>query len=164
MSESYGSDCSAALIDECTSGQSFFSMHSYDNQFYLENFGFNIFESGLCSEDSSVTSARVYSICSLSTLSVTESLSSRISALEDSAGIYQFVVWRVQVCQVVPVLVSLARELLGLSVTDSDFCIVHRLKKSYSGVLIRISSKTIKESFVAQRSMLALRGCFIDLA
>ena len=47
--------------------------------------------------------------------------------------------------------------------TDSDFCIVHRLKKSYSGVLIRVSSRKIEESFVAQRSMLALKGFFIDL-
>ena len=116
----------------------------------------NLFESGLSSED--------YSRDSLSTLSVTESLSSRISALEDSAVIYQLVVWRVQVCQVVPVLVLLARELHGLSLTDSDFCIVHRLKKSYNGVLIRVSSRKIKESFIAQRDMLALRGCFIDLA
>ena len=156
MSKPHGSDHSAALIDECTSGQFFSSINGSDNQFYLENFDFNLFESGLCSEDDSHGS--------LSTLSVTESLSSRISALEDSARIYQFVVWRVQVCQVVPVLVSLARELLGLSVTDSDFCIVHRLKKSYNGVLIRVSSRKIKESFVAQRSMLALRGCFVDLA
>ena len=48
--------------------------------------------------------------------------------------------------------------------TDSDFCIVHRLKKSYNGVLIRVSSGKIKDSFVAQRSMLELRGCFVDLA
>ena len=155
MSEPHGSGFSAALIDECTSGQSFPSANGSDNQFYLENFYFNLFESGPSSED--------YSRGSLSTLSVTENLSSRSSALEDSAGIHQFVVWRVQVCQVVPVLVSLATELLGLSVTDSDFCIVHRLKKSYNGVLIRVSSRKIKESFVAQRSMLASRGCFIDL-
>ena len=61
-------------------------------------------------------------------------------------------------------LVSLARELLGLSVTDSDFCIVHRLKKSYNGVLFHVSSRKIKESFVAQRSMFALRGCLVDFA
>ena len=124
MSEPHGSDCSAVIIDECISGQSFSSINGSDNQFYLGNFDFNLFESGPSSED--------YSRGTLSTLSVTESLSSRISALEDSAGIHQFVVWRVQVCQVVPVLVSSARELLGLSVTDSDFCIVHRLKKSYN--------------------------------
>ena len=29
--------------------------------------------------------------------------------------------------------------------TDSDFCIVHRLKKSYNGVLIRVSSGKIKD-------------------
>ena len=156
MSEPHGSDCSAALIDECTSGQSFSFINGSNNQLYLENFDFNLFESGLFSED--------YSRASLSNLSVTESLSSRISVLKDSAGIYQFVVWHVQVCQVVPVLVSLARELLGLAVTDSDFCIVHRLKKSYDGVLIRIFSRKIKEIFVAKRSMLALRGCFVDLA
>ena len=164
MSEPHGSDCSATLIDKCTSGQSFSSINGSDSQFYSENFDFNLFESGLPYEDSSVTTGQVYFSGSLCTLSVTESLLSRISALEDSAGIYPFVVWRVQVCQIVPVLVSLARELLGLSMTDSDFCIVHRLKKSYSEVLIRVSSRKINEIFVAQRSMLALRGCFIDLA
>ena len=106
------------LIDECISGQSFSSITGSDSQFYLDNFDFNLFESGPSSED--------YSRGTLSTLSVTESLSSRISALEDSAGIHQFIIWRVPACQVVPVLVSLARELLGLSVTDSDFCIVLR--------------------------------------
>ena len=98
MSESYGNDCSASLIDECDSGQYFSSINGFDNQFYLENFDFSLFESGFSSEDSSVTSDRVYSSGSLSALSVTESLSFRISALEDLAGIYQFVVWRVQVC------------------------------------------------------------------
>ena len=156
MSEPHESDYSAVLIDECISGQSSSSINGSDNRFYLENFDFNLFESGPSSED--------YSRGTLSTISVTESLSSRISVLEDSAGIHQFIVWRVQVCQVVPVLVSLAKELLGLSVTDSDFCIVYRLKKSYNRVLIRVSSRKIKHSFVAQRSMVALRGCFVDLA
>ena len=156
MSEPRESDFRAVLIDEYISGQSSSCLTGSDSQFYLDNFDFNLFESGPSFPD--------YSRGTLSTLSVTESLSSRISALEDSAGIHQFIVWRVPVCQVVPVLVSLARELLGLSVTDSDFCIVHRLKKSYNGVLIRVSSGKIKDSFVAQRSMLALRGCFVDLA
>ena len=113
---------------------------------------------------SSVINDRDHSSGSLSTFLVTESLSLRMPALEDSSGIHQFCIWCVQVSQVVPVLVSLVRELLGLSVTDSDFCIVHRLKKSYNGVLVLISSRKIKESFVAQRSMLVLKGCFIDPA
>ena len=108
MSEPHGSDYSAVLIDKCISGQSFSSINGSDNQFYLENFDFHLFESGPSSED--------YSRGTLSTLSVIESSSSQISALEEPAGIHQFVVWCVQVCQVVPVLVSLARELLGLSV------------------------------------------------
>ena len=45
-----------------------------------------------------------------------------------------------------------------------NFFIVHRLKKSYNGVLFRVSFRKIKETFVAQRSMLALKCCFIDPA
>ena len=67
MSESHVSDYSAALLDECTSGQSFFSINGSDNQFYLENFDLILFESVPSPED--------YSRGSLSTLLVTESLS-----------------------------------------------------------------------------------------
>ena len=167
MPECYGDDCSAALVDEHDPGESFSSslfIDGSENQFYLESFNINSFDSGSSSGDSSVISGRDYSSASSPPFSVTASLSLRISALEDSAGIHQFVLWRVKVCRVVPVLVPLARELLELSVTDSDFCIVHRSKKSYNGVLVRVSSREIKESFVAQRSMLALKGCFIDPA
>ena len=96
MSGSYRDNNSVMSVYESGMGQSSAFPTPRDGsigQFYLDNF--NFFDSVLSPEDQAVSNGPGIPSESSPICSVTESLSLRISSIEDLVGMHQFVLWRV---------------------------------------------------------------------
>lgn len=99
----------------------------------------------------------------LTSSSKSVSLGNRISRIEETLGIFQFVLWKVNPDKAISVILALCRENLNCAVTEADFTIVERLHRKYARVLIAASSLALKQRILACLYLDSLTFVFISL-
>ena len=68
-----------------------------------------------------------------------DSLSARVSHLEELLGIYHLTFWGVYFENTIETLTFICRTIFGWPVTADDFVVIHRLDDKRSGALLRVS-------------------------
>ena len=81
-------------------------------------------------------------------VSRSDSLSLRISSIEERLGIYHVAVWGVRADTILSTFAVCCSDLFGWSVSVSDFTVVHRLDARRTGFLLSVSSLALKRQML----------------
>ena len=119
--------------------------------------GGDAFSSG-CSSDSIINFLDV-STGARRCVSRSDSLSLRISSIEERPGIYHVAVWGVRADTILSTFAACYSDILGWSVSVSDFTVVHRLDARHTGFLLSVSSLALKRQILLKAADFQLRGC-----
>ena len=92
-----------------------------------------------------------------------DSLSLRISSIEERLGIYHVEVWGVRADIIPSTFAACCSDILGWSVSVSDFTVVHRLDARRTGFLLSVSSLALKWQILLKAADFQLRGFFIGI-
>ena len=92
-----------------------------------------------------------------------DSLSLRISSIEERLGIYHVEVWGVRADIIPSTFAACCSDILGWSVSVSDFTVVHRLDVRRTGFLLSVSSLALKWQILLKAADFQLRGFFIGI-
>ena len=87
-----------------------------------------------------------------------ESLSRRVVKIEETLGIYQLAVWKIEPDNAVKFLTSFCRDKFGWSVSEEDFTVVQRLDCRRKGVLVQVASLELKQSILVKREFFEAEG------
>ena len=82
-----------------------------------------------------------------SAISKVDSLSKRVSRIEELLGIYQFAFWKVKPDKAVNIITHLCRDNFGWGVSETDFKVVQGLDHRW-GVLFQVSSLELKKKIL----------------
>ena len=96
-------------------------------------------------------------------VSRSDSLSLRISSIEERLGIYHVAVWGVRADTILSTLAACCSGILGWSVSVSDFTVVHRLDARRTGFLLSVSSLALKRQVLLKAADFQLRGFFVGI-
>ena len=95
-------------------------------------------------------------------VSKSDSLSLRISAIEEYLGIYHVAVWGVNVDNI-PTFATCCSNIFGKSVFVSEFSVVHRLDTRRTGFLLAVSTLALKRQILLKAADFQLRGLFVGI-
>ena len=96
-------------------------------------------------------------------VSRSDSLSLRISSIEERLGIYHVAVWGVRADTILSTFAACCSELFGWSVFVSDFTVIHRLDARRTGFLLSVSYLALKRQILLKTADLQLRGFFVGI-
>ena len=96
-------------------------------------------------------------------VSRSDSLSLRISSIEERLGIYHVAVWGVRADTILSTFSACCSELFGWSVSVSDFTVIHRLDARRAGFLLSVSSLALKRQILLKTADFQLRGFFVGI-
>ena len=96
-------------------------------------------------------------------VSKSDSLSLRVSSIEECLGIYHVAVWGVKVDNIIPIFATCCSDIFGCSVSVLEFSVVHRLDTHCTGFLLAVSILVLKRTILLKAADVQLRGLFVGI-
>ena len=96
-------------------------------------------------------------------ISRSDSLSLRISSIEERLGIYHVAVWGVRADTIPSTFAACCSDILGWSLSVWDFTVVHRLDARRTEFLLSVSSLALTRQILLKAADFQLRGFFVEI-